>query len=265
MNAAAELLVDTRSGVCSLTLNRPEARNALTPKMAHDLVEALRAAADDREVRAVVLTGAGPAFCAGGDVKAMSAGRDAGLSEQARAQALIQRASAARLLTEMEKPTIALIRGAAAGAGLSLALACDFRLACAGSKITTSFARVGLSGDYGISVQLARLVGLSRAKELLMLSPLLESEQALALGLLDRVWSADAFESEAWQFVETLAAGPTVAFGAMKRNIEYARYRSVEESIAFESANQASCTLTHDHQEAARAFTEKRKPVFSGR
>jgi 2-(1,2-epoxy-1,2-dihydrophenyl)acetyl-CoA isomerase len=260
---SSELLVRADEGVCTVTLNRPEARNALTPAMAAALVHALRAAADDPRIRAVVLTGAGRAFCAGGDVKAMAAGRDTGLSTQARAQALVERAEASRLLSQMPKPTVALLRGAAAGAGLSLALACDFRLAVIEAKLTTAFARVGLSGDYGISGSLPRLVGLSRAKELLMLSPVLEAPEAHRMGLLDRVWPTEAFDAQAATFVDALARGPTVAFGAIKANLARCGGWS-HETLDFESANQAACTMTADHREAALAFADKRTPVFLG-
>lgn len=257
------LSVRAEAGVCTLTLDRPEARNALTPTMAAALVQALRAAADDPRIRAVVLTGAGRAFCAGGDVKAMAAGRDAGLSTQARARALLERAEASHLLSRMPKPTIALLRGAAAGAGLSLALACDFRLAVAEAKLTTAFVRVGLSGDYGISESLPRLVGLSRAKELLMLSPVLEAPEAHRMGLVDRVWPREVFDDEAAAFVDALARGPTVAFGAIKANLARSA-GSTQEALDLESANQAACTMTDDHREAALAFAEKRAAVFRG-
>lgn len=258
------LLEDLRDGVLTLTMNRPDARNALTLEMSTLLTDALRRAAIDPAVRAVVLTGAGGAFCAGGDVKAMAAGRDRDVGFEQRVARLRERAEASRLLHEMAKPTVALIPGPAAGAGLALALACDFRLAAANAKLTVAFAKVGLSGDYGASYFLTQVVGAAKARELLMLSPLLAADDSLRIGLVHRVYPADRFDAESAAFVAALAAGPTVALGYVKHNVNLAANSDLRSSIDSEALHQIRCMGTADHAEAARSFVEKRAPRFVG-
>jgi 2-(1,2-epoxy-1,2-dihydrophenyl)acetyl-CoA isomerase len=259
-----DLLEDLRDGVLTLTMNRPQARNALSLEMSYLMLDALRRAALDPQVRVVVLTGAGGAFCAGGDVKAMAGGRDQKQGFEERMARLRERAEASRMLHEMRKPTVAVIPGAAAGAGLGLAMSCDFRLAVSGAKMTVAFAKVGLAGDYGASYFLTQLVGPSRAKELLMFSPVLSAEQALEIGLVNRVFSADSMEREVAEFVGALASGPSVALGLIKNNINVAAISDLRTSIDGEAMNQVRCMATADHAEAARAFVEKRKPNFIG-
>jgi 2-(1,2-epoxy-1,2-dihydrophenyl)acetyl-CoA isomerase len=262
---AGTLIVSTENGICRLTLNRPQARNALTAAMAEGLLSALQSAADDPRVRAVVLTGAGGAFCAGGDVKAMAGHideSDTGMRKAA--DALLMRTRAVRLLHEMDKPTIALLRGPAAGAGLSLALACDLRLAADDAKLTTAFARVGLSGDYGVSYFLPRLVGQARALELLMASPILEAAEALAIGLVHKVFPAASFDGEAEAFVRGLAEGPTRAYAAIKDNLRRSTCVSLTDALAAEVCNQWRCRTSSDHRAAVRAFADKVSPRFNG-
>ena len=160
-----QVLIQTDGAVRTLTLDNPGARNAINLQMSAQLCAGLREASLDPAVRVVVLTGSGGAFCAGGDVKAMAAGRDAGLTVEQRADRLRDRAEAARLLHEMSKPTVALVEGAVAGAGLGLALACDFRFASSTVKLTTAFVRVGLAGDFGVNWFLTRMLGVARARE----------------------------------------------------------------------------------------------------
>ncbi len=258
-------LIETRQGgVRTLTMNRPEARNALSAEMAALMIEALRRAQLDPEIRAVVLTGAGGAFCVGGDVKSMAAGRDATLGIAEKAERLRDRAETSRLLHEMPKPTIAVIPGPAAGAGLALAMACDFRIAHAQAKFTLAFAKVGLSGDYGASYFLTQIVGASRARELLMLSPILSAEEALGVGLVHRVFPAESFGTDAAAFVSALAQGPSVALGYMKQNINLAARSDLRTSIQSEALHQALSMATQDHADAARAFVEKRPARFNG-
>jgi len=261
----APLISSLADGVLRLTMNRPESRNALSLELSAALNDALTAAQTEREVRVVVLTGAGGAFCAGGDVKAMAAGRDRDLTLTERGGRLRARAEPVRLLHEMPKPTVALLPGAAAGAGLALALACDFRLAVDTAKITCAFARVGLSGDFGISWLLSGMVGAARARELMMLSPVLSAREALDLGLLSRVLDTAEYPSATEDFVRRLAAGPSLAYGHIKRNLNMAREASFGASLDSESMNQAICMISEDHREAATAFAEKRDPRFVGR
>ena len=258
------LTQELKNGVLTLTMNRPEARNALTDAMGRELTDALQDAVENPEVRVVVLTGAGQAFCAGGDVKSMAANPGRGSSADARVQALRRRADASRLLHEMPKPTIAVIRGAAAGAGLAMALACDFRLALPDAKMTTAFGKVGLAGDYGMSYFLPRLVGGAKARELLMLSPLLTGKDALALNLVTRVYEAAEFEAKVAEFVQALASGPTTTYGYMKDNLNDTLNPNLTASIEGEAQRQVRCMATADHAEASKAFVEKRAPVFTG-
>jgi len=259
------LLEDLRDGVLTLTMNRPEARNALSLEMSSLMLDALRRASIDPAIRAVVLTGAGGAFCAGGDVKSMAAGRDKQQGFEERVARLRERAEASRLLHEMPKPTIAVIPGPAAGAGLALAMACDFRVASSSAKLTVAFAKVGLAGDYGASYFLTQIVGPSRARELLMLSPLLTADDAHRVGLVHRVYAAESFQHDADAFVGALAGGPSVALGYIKHNVNTAATSDLRTSIDSEAIHQIRCMATEDHAEAAKSFVEKRPARFVGR
>lgn len=259
------LLSERRGAILILTMNRPERKNAFTRPMLVVMEEKLREAAADPEVRAVVLTGAGGAFCAGGDVKAMNEGQDTNMSFYARRKGLRDRMEVSRLLHEMPKPTIAAIEGAAAGAGLSLAMACDFRIASDTAKITTAFAKVGLSGDFGGTYFLTQIVGTSKAKELYMLSPLISGKEAERIGLVNRAVDEGTALDQALEFAAPLAAGAPLALGRMKGNLNLAAGGgSLVEVMDLEADNHTNSTETADHREAAAAFVEKRKPAFSG-
>lgn len=260
-----QVLRETQGAVTTLTLDNPGSRNALTLPMSAQLRDALREAALDPAVRVVVLTGSGGAFCAGGDVKAMAAGRDAALTLEQRANQLRDRAESVRLLHEMAKPTVAVIPGAVAGAGLGLALACDFRFATSTAKLTTAFAKVGLAGDFGVNWLLTRMLGVARARELMMFAPVLNANDALALGLLTQVFPAEEFAAKVNALVAELAAGPTVAYGHIKQVSSLAISAALGPMLEAEALHQACCMVTEDHAGAARAFAEKRQPVFNGR
>jgi len=260
-----QLLQEMHGAVLVLTMNRPEARNALTGEMTAALVEALEAAAGDAAVRAVVLTGAGGAFCAGGDVKAFSRGAGMDASREERTAGLRGRMEASRLLHQMPKPTIAAIPGAAAGAGLSLALACDFRICATTAKLTTAFAKVGLSGDFGGTWLMTQILGTAKARELYLLSPVLMGEEAQAIGLVTKVVEPEQVAGAALELAGQLAEGPTATLGRMKANLNAAAAgQGIEEVMDLEAENHTISMETADHREAAKAFVEKRKPVFSG-
>jgi 2-(1,2-epoxy-1,2-dihydrophenyl)acetyl-CoA isomerase len=265
-----DLLADFDAGVLTLTLNRPQARNAMSGAMNQALGRQLAAAELDPEVKCVVLTGAGQGFCAGGDVKGMAernaghGGRAATLDEAIHAQRLDQRATAGKLF-KMPKPTIAALPGAAAGAGLSLALACDLRIMARTAIMTTAFARVGFSGDYGGTYFLSQLVGAAKARELYYLSDRVSAEEALKLGLANWVVEADDLQAKTREIAGRLARGPTVAYRYMKENLNRALGGEVEECMDLEATHHVHCGQTHDHREAAKAFVEKREPVFEGR
>ena len=261
-----DLLEATVDGVAVLTLNRPDRLNAMSGAMLDALLEALPRLADDAEVGAVVLTGAGRGFCAGGDVKAMAEGTEMpGVTLEERAQALRSRMEVSRWLHEMPKPTVAMVRGAAAGAGLSLALACDLRVAGDAAKFATAFARVGYSGDFGGSYFLTRLVGTAKARELYYTADLLDAQQALSLGLVNRVVPDARLEEETMTLARRLARGPRVALRYMKRNMNAAETGTLKDMLDLEAWHHTRTGMTEDHREAARAFVDKREPQFKGR
>lgn len=259
-----EVLVESLDdGLLTLVMNRPQVRNALSPELSQRLLAAVQRAESDSEVRAILLTGAGNAFCSGGDVKAMAAGGQTASYDQ-RVRQLRSRMEVSRLLHQMPKPTIALLRGAAAGAGLSLALACDIRIATPGAKLTTAFAKVGLSGDFGGTYFLPKLIGAAKARELYLLGDVLTGEQALAIGLVSRVFPEDRIEEEALRIARSLASGPTVALGYIKENLNLAETGELGSVFDAEAMRHIRCAGTEDHREAAQAFVEKRHPVFRG-
>ena len=261
-----DLLESVDDGVATLTMNRPERRNALSPAMLEALLEALPRLAADTEIGVVVLTGTEPAFCAGGDVKAMAEGREfAAGSLEEKAELLRRAMETSRWLHEMPKPTIAMVRGAAAGAGLSLALACDMRIAAASARFTTAFARVGYSGDFGGSYFLTRLVGTAKARELYFTAEMVDAAAALGLGLVNRVVADDKLEAETRALAQSLARGPRIAYRYIKRNMNAAESGTLKELLDLEAWHHTRCGATEDHREATQAFVEKREPVFKGR
>ncbi|WP_119419553.1 enoyl-CoA hydratase [Desertibaculum subflavum] len=260
-------VIETREeGVVVLTLNRPDRINALSRPMTAYLGEALPRLAADRDVGCVVLTGAGRGFCAGGDVKAMNE-RNAGEPEtfESRMHNLRAGMEASRWLHEMPKPTIAMINGAAAGAGLSMALACDLRTCAASARLTTAFAKVGYSGDYGGTYFLSKLVGTAKARELYYLADVIGAEDAGRLGIVNRVIADDKLKAETMELAKRLANGPRVALGYMKKTFNAAESHGLAECFDMEAMFQSRTGQTEDHKEAARAFVEKRAPVFKGR
>jgi 2-(1,2-epoxy-1,2-dihydrophenyl)acetyl-CoA isomerase len=263
------LLAHVEDGVGTLVFNRPERRNALSGPMLDALARMLARFELDEEVRCVVLTGAGDAFCAGGDVKAMAgeAGSDdspAGYEAALHRQRISQRETSGRLW-RMPKPTVAVIPGAAAGAGLSLALACDLRYAAAGAVLTTAFARVGFAGDYGGTWFLTRLVGAGRARELYFFSERIPAEEAERLGIVNGVFPASELSTRTAERVRRLAAGPTIAYRYMKENLNRAVHGDLFECLDMEAAHHLHTGTTRDHAEAVAAFVERREPVFENR
>ncbi len=261
------LLARVEAGVATLTMNRPERRNALSGEMLAGLDQTLRDVERAEDVRCVVLTGAGGAFCAGGDVKEFAKGAaSAGGSFDQRVhnQRLSQRATSGALHA-MPKPVVAALPGPAAGAGLSMALACDFRIMADRAVLTTAFAKVGFSGDYGGGWFMTRLVGEAKAKELYLLSDRVDAETALQLGLVNRVVPTETFEKEVEAFARELASGPSIAYRYMKENINRALGDDLETYMDREVTYHNHCGTTQDHLDAAKAFVEKRQPIFHGR
>jgi 2-(1,2-epoxy-1,2-dihydrophenyl)acetyl-CoA isomerase len=263
-----QLIETVDRGVATLTMNRPEARNAMSGEMMDAMQRALPRLAADASVRVVVLTGAGGAFCAGGDVKGFAAGAAGGGGQfnlEQRVQGLRSGMELSRWLHEMPKPTLAVIPGPAAGAGLSLALACDLRIAVDTAKFTTAFSKIGLSGDYGGSYFLPYLVGAAKARELYFTADIVSAQEALAIGLVNKVIPAVSFEAEAAAYAQRLANLPTVALGYMKKNLNAAQHGSLHDVLDLEAMHMIRTFMTDDHKGAARAFVEKRPPEFKGR
>lgn len=265
-----ELLADLDSGVLTLTLNRPDARNAMTPAMVGALQAQLTEAEFNPAMRCIVLTGSGKGFCAGGDVKGMAASGDGTIGDDTidvaiHQQRVSQRGTAGKLY-KMPKPTIAALPGAAAGAGLSLALACDLRIMASHAIMTTAFARVGFSGDYGGTYFLSQLVGTAKAREMYFLSERIGAEEALKLGLTNWVCQADEIETQTKAIAQRLAAGPAVAYRYMKENLNRAISGcDVDDCLDLEATHHIHCGQTEDHRNAAKAFVDKKEPVFLGR
>lgn len=265
-----ELLADFDKGVLTLTMNRPEARNAMTIAMNVALGEQLAKAELDPQVRCIVLTGTGKGFCAGGDVKGMAARGDGTVGENTidvaiHRQRINQRATSGKLYS-MPKPTIAALPGAAAGAGLSLALACDLRIMASSAILTTAFGRVGFSGDYGGTFFMSQLVGTAKARELYFLSDRVSAAEALRLGLTNWVCDPGELVDKTKEIASRLARGPAVAYRYMKENFHRAiSSGDVDDCLDLEATHHIHCGQTEDHRNATKAFVEKREPVFQGR
>ena len=263
-----ELLARLQDGVLTLTLNRPEARNAMSEAMNRALAEQLAWAEVAPSVKCVVLTGAGKGFCAGGDVKGMAERTNEsapiGLDEAIFRQRVNQRATAGRLF-KMPKPTLAALPGAAAGAGLAWALACDLRIMSRTAILTTAFARVGFSGDYGGTYFLTQLVGSAKARELYYLSERVSAEEALRLGLANWICEPEELAARTQEISSRLARGPSIAYRYMKENLNRAMGGEVDECLDLEATHHIHCAATEDYRDAVRAFVEKREPVFRGR
>jgi 2-(1,2-epoxy-1,2-dihydrophenyl)acetyl-CoA isomerase len=263
--SSAPVLVDRDAapGVAVVTLNRPERRNALT----RELKEALRAALDgvgtDREVRAVVLTGSGQAFCAGQDLGEHAAALDA---DAASALDTVERDynPIVSALAGMPKPVVAAVNGVCVGAGLGFALACDLRVAAEGARFATAFAAIGLTADSGLSAFLVHALGASRASELMLLGEPFTAEQAAQWGLVRAVVPADRVLGEALDLARRLAAGPTAAYAEIKKALAFGAVSPLDAVLAAEGAAQARLGRTRDHARAVHAFLAKERPTFEG-
>lgn len=270
----SELLEELKNGILTLTLNRPPL-NTLSPSLSDSLRDALRRSEDNADVRCIVLTGAGNVFCAGGDVGNVSdntfntpvTGEETGPeAEHAAAVKFIRDgAEPTRLLHEIRKPTLAIIPGAAAGSGLALALACDLRFCLDTAKLTTAFAKIGLSGDSGGSYFLTQLVGSAKARELFFTADVITGKEAYDMGLVTKIASKETFEQEARDYAEYIASLPTVALGYMKDNLNAAEDQSLRAVFDLEAEAMVRTMQTEDHQQAAAAFFKKEQAVFKGR
>jgi 2-(1,2-epoxy-1,2-dihydrophenyl)acetyl-CoA isomerase len=263
--AGAPVQLDTTDGVATITLNRPDAMNSLDVATKVLLLEIVRTVADDPAVRCVVLTGTGRAFCTGQDLKEHIQLLHNGGSEQLFSTVDDHYNPIVTALAGMEKPVIAAVNGVAAGAGASLAFACDLRIVADTAGFNLAFANVALSCDTGASYHLPLLVGRAKALELLYFPRTVRADEALELGLATQVVAADDLAKVVSELATRLAAGPTVALGAMRRSVAYAAGHSFEESLELESAMMQKSGATADHAAAVAAFVAKEQPVFEGR
>ena len=262
------LLSELKDRVLYLTLNRPDKLNAMSGEMMSALVENLSRAAHDPNIGCVVLTGAGRGFCAGGDIGGMRERNESAAPAQTvedRVAGLRHGEEASLMLHEMPKPTIAAINGPAAGAGLSLAMACDIRVAADNARLGTAFAKVGFSGDYGGTWSLTRLVGSAKARELYFTADIIDAAEALRIGLVNRVVPAATFRDEVSKFAKKVGNGPAIAYRYMKANLNEAINHDFRQLLDREALGQTMTGRTEDHREAVKAFLEKREPTFKGR
>lgn len=261
-----ELLCDLTDRVLTVTLNRPQARNALSMELMFAFRRILAEYGDHPEVGALVVTGAGGAFCAGGDVKRMAARKAEEQTAEEKFRVMVARhRETAGIIRQMRIPTVAALPGPAAGAGLALALSCDMRIAADSAFVSTGYARVGLSGDYGAAWLLTQTVGPGRARELMLTCERVPADRALEIGLFNRVVPAEQLAAATLELVRPLANGPRVAFGYIKDNLDEALEIDHMTAIEQEAERMLRTQSTADHKEAAKAFVEKRAPVFQGR
>jgi 2-(1,2-epoxy-1,2-dihydrophenyl)acetyl-CoA isomerase len=258
------LLVERRDGVAELMLNRPDRGNALSWELKEALVAELGAVGADDDVRAVVLTGAGTTFCVGQDLGEAAAALERDPATAAETVELHFN-PIARALATMPKPVVAAVNGTCVGAGLGFALACDLQVWAAGATLATAFTAVGLTCDSGVSASLARSVGESRAKRLVLLGERFTTEQGVAWGLAGEVLPADQVLGHARDLAARLAAGPTTAYAVSKRLLAAGPSSTLDEVLAAEAVGQAECGLTADHGIAVNAFLDRREPAFTGR
>jgi 2-(1,2-epoxy-1,2-dihydrophenyl)acetyl-CoA isomerase len=260
----APLAAERNGRVLILTLNRPDKLNALTPELHRLLHTAVIDAAHDANIGAVVITGAGRAFCSGGDMGGRRDSTGAAPTLEQRADELRSHGETARLLHEMPKPTLAMINGVAAGAGLALALACDLRIAAGGAVLTTAYVNVALSGDLGSSYFLTQLVGSAKARQLMLLSDKIDAAEGHRIGLISLIAEPNTLRETTMQVARHLADGPAVALRYIKRNLLCAETGSLSEVMDSEAFGMARCGRTQDVKEAAQAFRDKRPPIFKG-
>jgi len=259
------LLYEVKDGIATLTLNRPDRLNALGGTLREDLHDAIAKCSADPEVRVVVITGAGRGFCSGGDVKSMSERGQTGLNTSVEERIAPLRDRVLLAMRDCPKPIIAAVNGAAAGAGVNLALACDIRIASATAKFSQSFVKRGLTPDWGGSYFLPRAVGTAKAFELIFTGDTIDAAEAQKLGIVNTVVAPEELMGETYKLAKKIAAGAPIATQLAKRAIQHAEHADLRAALEFETFTQSICRDTEDHKEGVKAFMEKRAPVFRGR
>ena len=260
------LIYEVKDAVATLTLNRPERLNALGDTLRDDLYDAVLRASQDPDIRVLVVTGAGKGFCAGGDVKAMNDSKEG----RAPARPLEDKFAPLRdrvllAMRDASKPVIAAVNGAAAGAGMNLALGCDIRLASTAARFTQAFVKRGLHPDWGGTYFLPRLVGMAKACELIFTGEIIDAQEALRLGIVNAVYAPEELMPAAYELARKIASGPPVAIRLAKRALYHSEETDLRGALEFETFAQNVCSETEDAREGIRAFVEKRAPSFKGR
>jgi len=258
------LIYNVDNLIATITLNRPETLNALTPSMRQSFEAALELAENDDSVRVIVITGAGKGFCSGGDVKAMNEAR-----KSRKASVLDDKIDPIRdrivlALRDSTKPIIAAVNGAAAGAGMNIALACDIRIASNTAKFGETFAKRGLHPDWGGTYFLPRIVGMAKACELIWSGKMIQASEALELGIVSQLATPEALMTATLEMANSFAAGPPIAIRMAKRAMYRSMDSTLREALEFETYAQNTCSATLDAKEGIAAFVEKREPVFTG-
>jgi 2-(1,2-epoxy-1,2-dihydrophenyl)acetyl-CoA isomerase len=259
------LLYEVKDGVATLTLNRPDRLNALGDTLREDLFDAVSRGSADPEVRVMIVTGAGKGFCAGGDVKAMNEAKESGRERSLMDKIAPGRDRTLLAMREAPQPIIAAVNGAAAGAGMNLALGCDIRIASTAAKFSQAFVKRGLHPDWGGTYFLPRLVGMAKACELTFTGDVVDAAEALRIGLVSQVVAPEELMPAVQALARKIAAGPPVAIRLAKRALYRNAESGLREALEFETFAQNACFETEDAREGIRAFVEKRAPVFRGR
>jgi 2-(1,2-epoxy-1,2-dihydrophenyl)acetyl-CoA isomerase len=262
--AYEQITVERDGGVATVTLNRPDKLNALTAVMSDELIDAFTRARADSDIRAVVVTGAGRGFCAGQDLSEFEAAYRSGQRPDIRAHLARSYHRLIPLVVETRKPVIAAVNGVAAGAGVSLAAACDLRIASEDARFTQAFVKIGLVPDSGGTWLLPRVIGHARALELSMTGDVIDAAAALEMGLVNRLIPTAGFDKEVAAYAARLAAMPTAAIGETKELLREALALRLEDALEREAEAQARMGQTDDHLEGVMAFAEKREPRFRG-
>jgi len=259
------ILTHVENRVATLTFNRPDKLNALSRDLLNQSIDCLKRWSRDPEIGAIVLTGAGRAFCAGGDVSMMAKQDEAPPSLEQQIDGLREAQELSWLLYNIPKVTIAAVNGHAMGAGLGVCLSCDLRIASESAKFGTAYAKVGFGGDFGTTWLLARSVGAAKAKELFFLGDILDAAEAHRLGLVNRVVVADQLAAQVGEIATRIAHGPQVSYRYMKANVNLAMTTDFRTLLDREAETHLRCGQTEDHKEGVRAFLEKRQPNFTGK